>query len=383
LLLEALGFAGRLSSGARMVLRNLERRPIRTGATIIGMGLAVALLVSGQFPYDAFDRLLEVEFRQSQRYSAALAFSGERSAATAAELRHVDGVIEVEPFRATAIRIVRGAISRTTTLTGIEPGGNLYRLTDTRGDVFAVPTRGVVFTAGLARLLGIQVGDTIAVELLARGGVVRPVVVAGVFDPMIGQGVFASREAVNRVLRDDAVSGAYIAIAPGSEERVFAKLKDLPGVAAATSRAATLRNLEQQMREGMRFALRIIIASAILIAGGVVYNSARIALSERGRELATLRVLGFTSNEVGGMLLAEQAAMLALALPIGIALGALFSYALVLGFETERFHFPFVVTFATQVFAAVVTIAAAVLASLVVRRRVGRLNLVSALRTRE
>jgi putative ABC transport system permease protein len=131
------------------------------------------------------------------------------------------------------------------------------------------------------------------------------------------------------------------------------------------------------------FVLTLIISSACVIAMGVVYNSARIALSERGRELASLRVLGFTTNEVAGMLLGEQAAILLVALPSGVAIGAVFSYALAQGFQTERFHFPYVVALHSQLFAAAIVTAAAALAGLIVRRRVGHLDMVAALRTRE
>jgi putative ABC transport system permease protein len=247
----------------------------------------------------------------------------------------------------------------------------------------APPNDGVM-TAGLAGLLDIYPGDTIAVELIEKGGAIRSLVVAGVFDPMIGQGLFMTRSAVNRLLREgDVASGAYLSIAPGFENRVLARLKDFPEVMGATSRAATIRNIDDQMRQSMVFVLTLIISSACLIAIGVVYNSARIALSERGRELASLRVLGFTTNEVARMLLGEQGVVLLAALPVGLGIGAAFSFALARGFETERFHFPYVFALHSQLFAAGVVAAAAILAGLIVRRRVRRLDMVAALRTRE
>jgi putative ABC transport system permease protein len=181
----------------------------------------------------------------------------------------------------------------------------------------------------------------------------------------------------------DAANGAHLAIAPGREADVFAALKDFPGVAGAVSRAATIANIDEQMRQSMTFVLTLIITSGSVIAMGVVYNSARIALSERGRELASLRVLGFTSNEVAGMLLGEQAAIMLLALPAGVGIGALFSFVLARGFKTERFHFPYVLAFDSQLLAIGVVLVAAAVASLVVRRRIGRLDMVAALRSRE
>jgi putative ABC transport system permease protein len=308
----------------------------------------------------------------------------ERAAIGARDLSHVDGILGVEPFRTTGIRITRGAVSRTTAITGLEPSSTLYRLVDADGREYPLPSSAAVMTLGLANILGIGLGDTVDVEILERGGEIRSIVIGGLFDSMIGQSVFMSRASLNALLREgDGASGAHLAIATGREHDVFASLKDQPAVAAANSRAATIRNIDEQIRQSMVFVLVLITSSACVIAMGVVYNSARIALSERGRELASLRVLGFTTNEVAGMLLGEQAAITAAALPVGVAFGALFSYALARGFQTERFHFPYVVTVRSQLFAIGVTVAAGALAGLVVRRRVRRLDMVAALRTRE
>ena len=384
LLLERIGLAHVLSPGARMVLRNLERRPLRTMATVIGVSLAVSLLASGRFPYDAFDRLMEVEFQEAQRYDALVAFTRERPAQGARELRQIDGVLRAEPFRSTGVRVTRGVVTRTTSITGVELGGTLYRLVDADGRAFTPPADGCALTLGLARALGAQTGDTLTVELLERGNERHAVVVAGTFDPMIGQGLYMTRAALNRLLGEqDAASGAYLSIAPGREADVMAELKAFPEVIGATSRAATIQNIDEQMRQSMVFVLTLIITSACVIAMGVVYNSARIALSERGRELASLRVLGFTTNEVAGMLLGEQAMVLVLALPVGIGIGSLFSLALARGFETERFHFPYVFALRSQVFAAAVVVAAAIIAGAIVRRRVHHHDMVAALRYRE
>jgi putative ABC transport system permease protein len=311
-------------------------------------------------------------------------FAGEREASAGRDLEHLGGVILAEPFRTTSVRIRRGGVTRTVPVTGMEIPNRLYRLVDVSRAVHTPPSTGAAITVGLARALGVEVGDTLTLELLEQGGVERRVTIVGAFDPMIGQGLFMSRAGLNDLLREaDLATGAYLTFEPGRERLAFDELKEAPAVAGAVSRAATIQNIDEQMEESTVYILSLIITSACLIAVGVVYNSARIALSERGRELASLRVLGFTTNEVATMLLGEQAAVLLLALPVGLGIGALFSYALVQGFETERFHFPFVLTLRSQLFAMGVVTLAAVLASLVVRGRVGRLNLVSALRTRE
>jgi putative ABC transport system permease protein len=327
---------------------------------------------------------MDVEFRLAQRYDAVAAFAGERDVSAALELRHFEGIVSAEAFRTTTVRVRSGAVTRTVPLTGLAVAGELYHLVDVDGASYPVPDAGVAITAGLSRLLGVGPGDSLTVELLERAGETRVVDIAGVVDPMIGQGLYTSRRVVNALLREgDMASGAYLRIAPAREADAFAAMKRAPLLVGAISRAATIRNIDEQMRESMVFLLALIVSSACVIAIGVVYNSSRIALSERGRELASLRVLGFSTNEVAGMLLGEQLVMVMLAIPVGLGIGALFSAALVSAFETERFHFPLVFAARSQVFAALVTLGAAALAAIVIRGRVRRLNLVAALRTRE
>jgi putative ABC transport system permease protein len=384
LLLEHLGLGRRLPTSIRMVLRNVERRPIRTASTVIGIGLAIALIAAGRFPYDAFDRVFAVEFGVAQRYDVLAAFTRQLEGAAARDLAHIDGVLAVEPFRSTAIRVGRGAAFRNTVINGYEPAGQLRRLADADGRSFTVPDVGCVMTHWLAAYLGVEIGDTIDVELLERGGVQRKLIVAGLFDPALGQGLYMSRRGVARLLgEDNTMSGAYLAVAPGREADVIARLKSMPSILAASSRAAMIDTIDEQMRRSMTFVLGLVTVSAIVIAVGVVYNSARIALSERGRELASLRVLGFTTNEVAGMLLGEQAAALVPALPTGVLFGAGFNAVLASQFVTERLHFPYVIAPWSQFVAAGVVVIAAGGASLFVRQRVGQLDMVTALRTRE
>jgi putative ABC transport system permease protein len=384
LLVERIGLGRLASPGARMVLRNIERRPLRSASAVIGVSLAIALLASGQFPYDALDRLMFVEFRLAQRYDIVAVFTRQREPEALNELRRIPGVIVAEPFRSTSVRITRGAASRTTTITGLNPETTLQRLIEPDGQVYAPPRSGAVITRWLADYLGVSPGDSLEIEVLERGGVKRRVMITGVFDPMMGQGLYMSDTDLASLLRETpTASGAYLSVAPGTEADVMARLRTLPAVAGAVSRAATVDNINEQMRDSMVFALTLIITSACIIAVGVAYNSARIALSERGRELASLRVLGFTTNEVAGMLMGEQSAITIAAIPVGILFGAAFSLALIKGFETERFHFPYVMTPATQVVSVLVVVAAVGAAGLIIRQRVRRLDMVAALRTRE
>ncbi len=384
LLIERAGFGRLASPSVRMVLRNLERRPVRTLSGIVGIALAVALFAVGRFPYDAFDRMLDVHFRLAQRGDLTVQFTGERGARAADELRHVPFVTAVEAFRSVPVRVRHGAIKRTMTVTGIPTDATLRRIVDVDGRVYATPPDGAVLTARSARVLGVGPGDTLWVELLTRGGPERPLVVSALVDEMLGFGLYMQPAALARFLHEDErYDGAYLSVVPGHDAEVYDALEKRPGVLGASSRAATIDNIEEQMRESTSFVLSLITFSASLIAVGVVYNSARIALSERGRELATLRVLGFSVNEVASMLLGEQASVVLAAIPIGWILGLGASVLFAGAMQTEEYHFPFVARLGSYALSALVVAGAAAVTSLFVRRRVGRLDLVTALKTRE
>lgn len=218
----------RLSPAVRMAIRNLERRPLRTLAAVAGVALAVALLGAGRFPYDAFDRMLDVEFRIAQRYDVTVAFTGTRPARAALELRAIPGVLRVEPFRSAGVRARHGVGVRTTSITALDDDARLMRVADIDGTLHPVPMDGAVVARTLAKVLGVHPGDTLTLELLERGSTGQVRVVA-VVDQMLGQGIYMERRALARLLREqDAISGAYLSVARADEPRVFAALDSLP-----------------------------------------------------------------------------------------------------------------------------------------------------------
>jgi putative ABC transport system permease protein len=384
LLLERLGVGHRVPTAARMVLRTLERRPWRTAASIVGVGLAGALLVAGLSPWDAVNRLMDLQFEQTQREDLSVAFVEPRPVRAARELASVRGVMLVEPFRSTPVEVRRGRFVRKTQVLGFASDGQLRSLVDMRGHRYTLPCDGLVLPIGLANALGARAGDTLDVTLTERGGERRRVVVAATLDEMISSAIYLERRALNRLLREgDVASGVYLAIDEGAEATVFARLKELPGVAGTSSRAAMLQNFRKTMAENISTSVGIIVFAACVIAAGVIYNQARISLSERGRELASLRVLGFTRGEVRAMLFGEQAVVTLVGIPMSFVLGRVCAAWLIKLFEAERHRFPTVVNMRTYAIAAGVVLVAAAGAALAIRRRLDSLDLVAVLKTRE
>ena len=384
LVVERLGLGHLVPSAARMVLRNMERQPLRTLASIVGVSLATAVLVSGFYPYDASARLIDVQLRMAQREDLTVAFASPRSMAAARELATVDGVSRVEPFRIVAARLRAGHRVRTGAITGVDAQGSMRRLVDADGFIHGIPPAGLVLSTSMARALDVTVGDTIIAEVIELGGAERRLAVVAELEEMLGMAAYMDRRALNAAMREgDVVSGAHLAIDRGTEASVSRALKGYPLVAGSGSRPAMLAFVEETIRENMTISTTVIVFAASVIALGIIYNGARIALSERGRELASLRVLGLTRREVGQLLLSEQAIITVLGILAGCALGFGLAAMLARAFAAERFRFPLVIDFSTYVIASCVVTVAAVGASIVVRRRIAHLDLIAVLKTRE
>jgi putative ABC transport system permease protein len=191
-------------------------------------------------------------------------------------------------------------------------------------------------------------------------------------------------DALHRLLKEgDTYSGAHLAVDADRVDELYARLKEAPRVAGVMIKLLALRSFEETLAENLLRMKAINLAFAAVIAFGVVYNSARIALAERGRDLATLRVLGFTRGEIAAILLGELGVLTAAAVPVGLGIGFGMVWLAATALDTETQRFPAVVSAATCGFAVAVTIVAAVLSGLVVRRSLTKLDLVAVLKARE
>jgi len=373
-----------LGQGARMVLRNLERQPLRALASVIGIALGGAILLVGLGFVDALDVLIERQFNDGMRQDVTVSFVQPRSAAAIHAVASMPGVMAVEPMRAVPARFRVGARSRTLALTGLEAAPDLNRVIDQQGRPQSLPPEGLVLSRMLGQVLGVSPGDTVQVEVLEGRRPVRQVRVTGVVDDIMGLQAYMEFAALGRLMREGgAVSGAYLQVDPGATGALYARLKLTPAVAGVAIREAALRNFRDVMAQNMNLTIGINVVFAAIIAMGVVYNAARISLSERERELASLRVLGFTRGEISSILLGELAILTVLSLPTGTLIGYGLGMFIITIFQNEVYRIPFVVTPPMVAWGWLTIIAAAALSALAVRRRLDRLDLVAVLKSRE
>jgi putative ABC transport system permease protein len=384
LFVERFGIHHLLSPAQRMVLRNLERRPVRAALSAFGVAASLAVLTIGYIMLDSMNEMMRLQFSRVQRENLTVAFTNDRDVSAVREIASVPGVVAAEPFRTTPVRLAHGHRSERLALTGLLPEGGMRVMIDKSGVRHPLPYDGVVLTSRLAQNLGVGPGDTLGVELLDRAGEERTIVVAATMDELIGVNGYLALDALNRLTRDGPrASGAWVSIARGAETDVLRELRAYPAVASTTSKTAMLRSFEDQISESFGLMSGILLTLSGILAVGVVYNGARIALSERGRELASLRVLGFTKSEVAAMLLGEQAVITLAGIPLGVLFGVALAATVVGALDTELYRIPLSVRPRTLVLTSVAIMGIAALAGLLVRRRLDRADLIAVLKTRE
>lgn len=374
----------RLPMASRIVLRNLERQPVRTLVSVIGIAFAVAVLVVGLSFIDVMERLIQQQFVLAMRQDATISFAQPRSARVAFDVRHIPGTLDVEPTRSVPVRLRAGARSRTLAITGVAERPTLTRIVDRSGRVISPPPDGLALSEKLGELLQVVPGDAVQVSVLEGRRPVLDVPVRLLVDDSIGLQAYMQQDALHRLLGEgDTVTGAAVTVDPEALGRFYGSMKAMPAVAGVALRELTIRNFRDTTAETMNLQIFFNVLFAGIIAFGVVYNAARVSLSERSHELASLRVLGFTRAEISLILLGELAVLTTAALVPGAVIGYGLGQFIMSSFSNELYRLSFVASPSTIAWAFLVVIGAAALSGFVVRRRLDRLDLVAVLKRRE
>jgi putative ABC transport system permease protein len=368
-----------------MVLREIFRRPLRTLASSLGIAGAVALLILGRFGWDSINSYFEGTFRREQRQDLSVSFLRPVDPRVVGELSRQKGVLAAEGQRAVPVRARYLHRTRDVVLMGLPSEHSLRRLISVGGREVTVPPEGVVVTKTLARLLGFQVGDRLMLEVLeGERRTVSPLVV-GLIDEANGLQVYARSEFVAWLEGDlGAVSQVLIDVDPPGLAELEAGLRESPEVIDVADAVGDMQRLREMNASFINVWTFVSIALASSVIFGVVYNNARIALAARSRDLASLRVLGYSRREISWILLGGLAIEVAIAIPLGLVLGRAWAELFVsASVDQELFRWNAVVEPKTYLLAAAVAIAAAAASALWVRRGLDHLDLIGVLKTRE
>ena len=382
--MERSGLGFLLSPAGRMVWRNIERRPFKACLSALGIAMALAVLIIGSFTTDALQYLINFQFRVAQRQDVMVTFVEPIVGGVRREVLKMPGVMQADFFRSVATRLRHEHFDRRVAIMGLDGQSEMFRLINEQEQVVTLPKSGLMLNTKLAELLNVELGDEVIIEVLEgqRGTYELPV--TAMVTELGGLNAYMHVDALHRLLKEDAhVSGAFLQVAESETKELYSQLKETPSVAGVTIKVAAIQSFNDTIANNLGKIRSFNIFFATIIAVGVVYNSARISLAERSRELATLRVMGFSKAEVTTILLGELGILTLLAIPLGMLIGYALAYRVSLGLDTEVYRIPLVVSPSTYATAALVVIVAAVGSGMLVRRGLGQLDLVGVLKTKE
>ncbi len=380
----ARSLTGWMDQPSRMVVRRITRQPSRMAGAMIGIACGMGLSVSMITIYAGFDRTFDLTFSVIDRSDVSVSFTHAASDKTIFELQRMPGVSRVEPVRQVPAVLRNGLFTHRGAITGLVPNAQLNRAL--KSDLSEIQMRegGIVLSTGLADILHIRPGQMLTVEVREGRQPVLQIPVTGVAESLLGSPAYMDLDALNRALREpNRVSGAYLAIDEALADEIYSTLQDMPTVAGVSLKSDALKAFKNLMNSGAGAIRYVMGAIAFVITFGIVYNAARIAYAERARDLASLRVIGFTNGEAAFVLLGELAVVTLVALPIGAVMGYYLSFAIAAGFSTELYQIPAIFHPESYGFAAMVVVGAAIASGWLVKRDIDRADLVSALKTRE
>ncbi len=384
-LFDRYAFVGRLPKALTMAIRNILRRPLRSALTALGIVLATALLVGGMFAEDSVDFLIDATYFRAERQDASLMLARPVGPGGIEAIRRLPGVMAAEPARAVPVVLRHGRSSKRAALVGKPAHTDLSRVVDAGLNPVVLPEHGLMLTETMAGLLAARVGDEVAIELMDGSGRVLTETVSQIVQQFIGLGAYMQIDALNRLLGEASLSDMVSLMVDDAQwDALFAAIKATPVITGVTLEQRAVQTFRDYIGENIGVSRLVLILMASLIVFGVVYNAMRIQLSERARELASLRVLGFTIAEVSMILLSELALLIVLSIPLGWAVGYGLSWLVVNGgFESELFRIPLVIDNSTYAMAGVAVLVAAAFSAYFVQRRIAGLDMIAVLKTRD
>ena len=341
-------------------------------------------MIGTLFSFDAIDDMMDQMFFRTNAHDAAVTFFEARNEAAVSELSRLPGVMTAEGVRDVPARLVSGYRSERVSITGLPSDAQLRRVLSADGRYVDMPSAGIVLSSQLAGMLDVTTGDTVTAHILDATRPVADLPVTAIIDEAVGTPAFMDLTAMNALLdQPPTVSGAYLKLDPRRQKEFEDAVIERPGIAGVSLRAAAIASFEETLQETIYIMMGIYAVIGGAIAAGVVYNAARISLTERGRELASLRVLGFTNNEVGYILLGELAIVALIGIPLGCIGGVALAHLIATAMATELYRIPVTVNASTLGIAALIVLLSSTIAALFVVRRVRSLDLIAVLKTRE
>jgi putative ABC transport system permease protein len=375
----------RLSFTSKMIVRNMARNPLRSAFNAFGVMVSTGVMLMGYFSGDAMDYIIEFQFSEVQREDVTISFVREFGKGAYYDVKRFEHVRHAEPILQYPFTVRNGWRKKDLVITGLPANARLQQLRDTEGNPISLGGTGLVLSEYLAGELGVAVGDKVEIEpLMGRIDKKEYVKVGQVVQQYLGSSAYMNLDALGRLLDEPFAMNAVLIQVDGDMAHELNKaLKDVASVASVAIKQDLLQSLVDTLAASMKIMSAMMIFFAGTIAFAIIYNVTMVSLAERERELASLRVLGFTSKEVGAVLYRENFALAAIGIVMGIPFGMGICLLMVTAYTTDLYRFPFYISTESYLTSILFAVGFVMLANLAVRWRIKGLDMVEVLKSRE
>jgi putative ABC transport system permease protein len=376
--------SARVAPASRMIARELSRRPLRFLASTLGIAVATGVIVLGQFQADAMKFCLDVYMLAQQRETMAVSFVQPMATDAVRSLQRLPGVRDVQWRAVLPVRVRVGHRERLVNLVAHPERHSLRPLLDEDAKRVPIERGAVLATDMLARVLGAHAGDTLLIEPLTGDRTPRPLVMTGTVSELLSLWIHMHEADFARWLGvAPLATEAHLLVDSGQVEAVQRELNRMPQVASAARKQLLIDEFRRDRGAiGPVFATVLTLFAATL-ALSITYNNARVSLSTRARELASLRVLGFSRAEVARVLTGELAVQVLLGVALGMLLGRALVSTMLASSELEAIRFTKHIGVHAYALAALVTLSGGFVSAQLVRRKLDKLDMTEALKTRQ
>jgi putative ABC transport system permease protein len=375
----------RIPFSGRVVLRTVLRNPFRSLVGVLAAATSTALVFTALSMVDALDYLMRYEFERVAHQDFTVALRDPDAAQAKAEVVRLANVAITEPQLSVVSDLSRGAYRKRTGVTGLPSGNRLYTPIGGDGKPLVLPDAGLVLTRKLAEILHARPGDTLRLRPLIGRRAEVEAVVAGVTDSFFGLSAYADIRYLSRLLGEAQAANAVLGVLqPGTTpDALLEELKQRPTVVGIGERLRAFALLEDSFGETMGAMIGVMVLFSGTIAFGSVLNAALVSLSERQREVATLRTLGYRAGQVARLFAGEGLLLNGLGILAGLIAGSVLAHLLSVAYSTELYRFPAVILPGTLALSAVVVVLFVIAAQLILFRMIRRLDWLTVLNVKE
>lgn len=368
----------RLETTTKMVLRGISRNQRRFIFTAVGTAFTYAIILMPTHSIDLFDTILAKHFGEMEVYDYTISFT---SPAPDSVVRHIGvlaGASHAEPYIEEALSFEHGWRKEYALTRGTRQDSSLFRYVSTSGEPIQVPERGILISEFLAGKLGVTRGSVVLAASPRDPDTKHHLVVRDVVRQYLGSGVYVSLAQMEQILGDkQLVTG----VALKSGRSLPAELRDAP-IVAGIYRVSAIAEVYDEMMEISKYSLGVFILFGCILGFAVMFTTSSISLSERLREFATMRVLGFGRRHILLMIAKENMASLCVGIILGIPLGHALCVLMSRYFSNEMYYLPEAFLLWPHIQCVLVTLLFFGLVMLALWYRVRRLQFMDALKTR-